>query len=148
MAQMYRYSNVYVSFGITNLTRNEFVLINHLNYPSMPVSVALRISMSLPPIFTPFRQTYIIKEIDIDDKHVTKDGNDMVYFSDREGNRVRAKIVRSNKNTLTVGIVEDALLCDGGVLNNYPMALVSKMFPEGTHLGIRMEWEHAPGTSL
>jgi len=51
--ELYEKTNKEFIVGVTNITEDKVEYLNHLNYPDMPVYLALRMSCCLPVIFDP-----------------------------------------------------------------------------------------------
>lgn len=51
--ELYDLTKKELNIGATALLKNEFVLLNHKTYPNMPVWLGVRISCSIPYVFTP-----------------------------------------------------------------------------------------------
>ena len=63
--ELYEATNVKLNIGLVKLIANEFILINHINYPDYPVWLAIRASVSVPFIFNPIKDI-ILNDILID----------------------------------------------------------------------------------
>lgn len=54
-AQLYRDTGIYLQIITTNITTASECVLNHETSPNMPVCLAVRQSMALPPLFAPVR---------------------------------------------------------------------------------------------
>ena len=62
---LYEISGIEYNVGVTSLFKMEFLNINHINYPNMPVWIAVRASCGVPFLFTPINY-YEINDFLID----------------------------------------------------------------------------------
>ena len=62
---LYKISGVDYNVGVTSLFKMKFLNINHINYPKMPIWIAIRASCGVPFLFTPIHY-YEINDFLID----------------------------------------------------------------------------------
>jgi NTE family protein len=65
LAELYKHTNKELYIGATSLFKGKFVLFSHKSHPNLPVWVAIRMSCSIPILFTPL-QYYELNDIFVD----------------------------------------------------------------------------------
>jgi len=60
--ELYKKTNKDFIIGVTNITEDKVEYLNHVNYPDMPIYLALRMTSCLPVIFDPiiYKENYYI----------------------------------------------------------------------------------------
>jgi len=140
-------TGVRLEIAVTNLNLDRVEYISHENSPHLPVSEAVVMSMSLPPVFSPrkwrctervFDEVGISARMDVVGA-LPAEGSPVQV--ERRGEKIvgTAENVDLTKRVFDVRVEKEYLVVDGGIRCNYPMA---RFDPERT-IGFRLLWRNA-----
>lgn len=167
LGEMYEFTRVKYTAVATDITTNTAAYLNGDTYPSMPVSEAVMMSMSLPLLFKPRPWPVVVDRLNgvrrNDILHV-QGGGEPVLGSDvlvRHADWVKARqgtISRVIPVTCTevevvdtrfydVEFKEEHLFLDGGLADNFPVDAIWDDGKNGPLLGFCLRWNNATDLS-
>lgn len=135
----------------TDINWNKATYLSADNFPSMPVTEAVCMSMSLPLLFKPREWSVVVDTLDdvrrCDVLHVNGGGEPvcgsrvLVRHSDwAKAKSGTVTSVGADSGTLTVDFEQCHLFLDGGLADNFPVQHMTKLYPASEVLALCLKW--------